>query len=266
MKALACSTVVTLGLALSAPVQSIDPRLSELYAQVGLTAQERSAIDAGQPVAKVLSWGGPSEMYVFGAIHIDGPVEKYLSMARDVGHLAGTPGYLATGDLPATAKSADLSGLSLEADDIKALKTCREGDCDVQLPSSSIATFKSAVNWSQPDVSGEVNGLARGMVLDLVHEYRRGGNTALGVYRDKDQPARVADQFAAMVNRASKLPEFVPELRQFLLEYPEKDLRGGDNFFDWEKVNFGLKPTIRVNHGVIYRPADGSGSPAVAIK
>ena len=98
--------------------------------------------------------------------------------------------------------SSDLSGLTLDPDDLKALKTCREGACDVQLPTSSITAFQNAVDWGKPDAgAGQANGLARGMVLDLVRAYRRGGNTALGVYRDKDHPARVTDQFETMVGR-----------------------------------------------------------------
>jgi len=59
----------------------------------------------------------------------------------------------------------------------------------------------------------------------------------------------------------------VPELRRYLLDYPNVDLPGADSFFYWEKVNFGLKPTIRVNHAVIYS-SDSSGRSisAVAIK
>jgi len=258
---------VALTAALTAVGGPVDPQLSVLFGQVGLNDQQRAAIDAGRPVAKVLSWGGPSEIYVFGAVHIDGSPATYLKSARNVAQLAGTPGYLGIGELPSTATSADLSGLSLDPDDIKALKSCKEGDCDVQLPSASIQAFKDAVNWSQPDATGQVNGLARGMVLDLVREYRRGGNVALGVYRDKQHPARVADQFETMVGRSAALPDVMPELRQYLLNYPDVDLAGADNFFYWEKVNFGMKPTIRVNHGVIYRAGDPAGSiSAVAIK
>jgi hypothetical protein len=44
-------------------------------------------------------------------------------------------------------------------------------------------------------------------------------------------------------------------------------LPGADSFFYWEKVNFGLKPTIRVNHGVIYRTSSsGNDISVVAIK
>ena len=56
-----------------------------------------------------------------------------------------------------------------------------------------------------------------------------------------------------MIGRASALPDVLPELRRYLLEYPNAKLDGADSFFYWEKVAFGLKPTIRVNHAVIYR-------------
>src|SRR5262245_13962595 len=65
-----------------------------LFAQLGLTPQQRAAIDNGKPVAKVLSWGGPSEVYVFGAVYIDGSPAAYVKMARNTARLSGTPGYL----------------------------------------------------------------------------------------------------------------------------------------------------------------------------
>ena len=136
---------------------------------------------------------------------------------------------------------------------MKALKTCREGACDVQLPTSGIQLFRDGVNWSRPDAADQANTLARQGVLQLVQAYRRGGNEALGEYRDKQHPARIADQFQTMIGRASTLPDVLPEVRRYLLEYPNAALAGADSFFYWEKVSFGLKPTIRVNHAVIYR-------------
>ena len=240
---------------------------SALFTQLGLTTQERDAIDAGRPVARVLPWGGPSEVYVFGGVYINGSPAVYLKAARDVAGLARSPGYLGIGELPANPTGADLKDLSLDPHDIDALRSCREAACDVQLPIAAIQAFHDAVNWSQPDAASQVNVLARGMVLDLVREYRRGGNAALGVYRDKQNPARVPEQFETMVSRSAALPDMLPELRQYLLQYPDVDLPGADSFLYWEKVSFGLKPTIRVNHGVIYRARTRDGEiGAVAIK
>ncbi len=258
-------------LALAAIDQSVQQQPAALFAQVGLQAQQVAAIDRGQPVAKVLSWGEPSEVYVFGAVHINGSSDTYLKAARAIGQLSGAPGYRGIGEIAPSATAADLRGLTLEPDDIKSLKTCQEGSCDVQLPTTAMRTFQEAVNWSQPDavVADQVNALARGMVADLIREYQRGGNAALGSYRDKEHPARVAEQFATLMDRSAVLPRVLPELRAYLLNYPAAELAGADSFFSWEKVDFGMKPTVRVNHSVIYRAREqGSdrGISTVAIK
>jgi hypothetical protein len=261
-------TTLTLALAFAAAAfgQSSDSKLSAFLDRVGLSSEQRDALEAGRPVAKVLSWGDASEIYVFGAVHIDGAPAAYLKSARNVSRLAGTPGYLAIGELPANPAPADLAALTLDPDDIKALKSCKEGDCDVQLPSAAIQAFHDAIDWSQPDPTAQVNTLARARILDLIREYQRGGNEALGIYRDKKHPARVAEQFATMVSRAAAVPDVIPALRQFLLQYPRADLPDADSFVYWEKIDFGMKPTIRVNHAVLYQPKDRPGLAAVAIK
>ena len=55
--------------------QGVKPVTLKIFTDLGLTAQQTAAIDAGRPVAKVISWGGPSEVFVFGAVHIDGSPE-----------------------------------------------------------------------------------------------------------------------------------------------------------------------------------------------
>jgi hypothetical protein len=238
-----------------------------IFTDLGLTSQQIAAIDAGRPVAKVLSWGGPSEVYVFGAVHVDGSPDTYLEAARDIGRLKSAPGYAGIGEIREDATVADLNALAFDPDDVKALKDCREGSCDVQLPTSGIQRFRDGVDWSRPDAADQANALARSGVLQLVQAYRRGGNKALGEYRDKQHPARVDDQFQTMIGRASALPDLLPELRRYLLEYPNAELAGADSFFYWEKVSFGLKPTIRVNHAVIYRGrSQGRDFGVVAIK
>jgi hypothetical protein len=206
-------------------------------------------------------------VYVFGAVHVDGSPETYLKAARDLRRLSGTPGYLAIGELRDEATVADLNALTFEPDDVKALKNCREGACDVQLPTTAIQAFRDGVDFPRPAAAEQANALARPMVLQLLGSYQHGGNHALGEYRDKENPARVADQFDTMIGRASVLPDVLPELRRYLLDYPNGTLANGDSFFYWEKVAFGLKPTILVNHVFIYRGrTHGHDVGVVAIK
>lgn len=234
---------------------------------LGLTSEEVAAVDAGRPVAKVLPWGGPSEVYLFGAVHVDGTPEAYLKAARDIRRLSEASGYVGVGELPDDATVTDLRAVAFDLDDVKALKSCREGACDVQLPTASIQAFRDGVDFSRPEVAEQANRLARPMLLQLIRSYRQGGHAALGEYRDKQNPARIAEQFETMIRRAAVLPDVIPELRRYLLDYPNASLANAESFFYWEKVAFGLKPTIRVNHAVIYRGRrEGHDFGAVAIK
>ena len=257
---------VVFGVGLAGVGQSIPSEPSHLFTQFGLTGQQVAAIDEGRPVAKVLSWGGPTEIYVFGAVYVNAPPDAYLAMARDVSQLEKAPGYLGVGVIPEDATASDLKALALEPADIKALATCREDMCDVQLPTAAIQAFHDRVSWSQPEASEQANGLARGLVLQLIDAYRRGGNTALGSYRDRSHPTLVGEQFEAMVGRSTVLADSLPELQRYLLKYPDADLRGAESFLYWEKVNFGLKPVIRVNHAVVYHAGNERGTGVVAIK
>jgi hypothetical protein len=248
--------------------QTVHKQPLPVFTRMGLTPQEVAAVDSGRPVAKVLSWGERSEVYVFGAVHVTGSPATYLKSARDIKRLAAAEGYLGIGELAATSvAAADLSGLVLDPEDIISLKDCKEGDCDVQLPSASIRAFRESVRWDQPDAPDQVNRLAREMVSNLVREYQKGGNTTLGEYRDKKHPSRISAQFEKMIGRATALPDVLPELKQYLLRYPDADLPGADSFMYWEKVDFGLKPTIRVNHAVLYNvTTQGRDISVVAIK
>ena len=81
--------------------------------------------------------------------------------------------------------------------------------------------------------------------------YQKGGKKGLAVYRDKKRPEYVAEEFAAMIDEMPSLQRRDPAMRQYLLEYPKTQLPNSTSFFYWHKVNFGLKPTIMINHVVI---------------
>ncbi len=205
-------------LAVGLIAQSVQHAPLKVFTDLGLTAKQIASIDSGQPVAKVVSWGGPSDIYVFGAVHIDASPEVYLEAARNVGRLSGAPGYQGVGELRENATVADLAALAFDPDDVKALKDCKAGSCDVQLPTAAIQAFHDGVNWSRPDAAEQANALARPMVLQLLKAYQSGGNRALGEYRDKEHPARIGDQFKKLIGRASALPDVLPGMRRYLLD------------------------------------------------
>jgi hypothetical protein len=109
------------------------------------------------------------------------------------------------------------------------------------------------IDWDREDAVETANRLARTMIVDFLESYRSGGNQALGVLHDKQKPLLVRRQFEDMMEDPD-MPVFFPDLVRFLLEYPSAGLRGSEELFYWSKVQFGLKPLIRLSHVVIWQP------------
>ena len=63
------------------------------------------------------------------------------------------------------------------------------------------------------------------------------------------------------------LPVYLPDLEHYLLDYPHATSDGITSEFYWEKVQFGLKPTLRIVQAVIFRgTSPGKPADAVAVK
>jgi hypothetical protein len=224
---------------------------------VGLNEEQIAAIRSGKAVAKVIESPTPDEVYVFGSVYAKATPESYLRLASDMDALRKLPSYLAIQRFSDPPQLSDLEGFTLEEQDITELKNCKTGHCQVQLPTEAIEEFQQSINWSAPDFVGRVNRLAQRLALQALMEYMQGGNTALGAYRDKKHPAAVAETFASLVGRFEALPVYLPELNEYLLEYPKAKSDSVQAAFYWEKVNFGLKPTFRIVQKIVYRGAIG---------
>jgi hypothetical protein len=246
--------------------QNVEP-LKFFRDYVGLKDDQIAAIRNGKAVAKVVESRTPDEVFVFGSVYVQSTPEKYLKLASDIVALRKLPSYLAIGKFNDPPQLSDLDGFTLEADDIKQLKNCEPGKCDVQLPAEAMETFKQSVNWSAPDAANQTNQLAQKMALEAILGYIQGGNAALGTYMDKHHPAAVGETFASLLSRSKALPAYLPELDRYLLEYPQAKSENIQSEFYWEKVNFGLKPTLRIVQAIVYRGPSSTGPVyAVAVK
>jgi len=231
---------------------------------VGLSQDEIEDIQHGRTIAKVAESPTPDEVLIFGAVYIEATPESYLKLAGDIDELRKMPSFVAIQKFSDPPKLSDLNGFALEQGDIQALKACKPGHCEVQLPAESMEQVHRSVDWSAPDVTAQVNRLARQMALELLLTYMRGGNYSLGAYRDKKRPTEVAETFESLLSQARALPVYLPDLDRYLLEYPKLKLENAESQFYWEKVNFGLKPTLRIVHAIVYRGAEPS-EPAYAV-
>ena len=224
-----------------------NPELEKFFRQnVGLSEDQIAAIRNGQAVAKTLPSRTPAEIFLFGAVFIHAAPERYLQFVRDVERLRKLPTYLALGVIIDPPQLSQLRGFSFDKDDIQALKNCRPGDCQIQMPASGIEELQGSINWSAADVSEQVNQLLRKTALERLLAYEREGNEALGVYNDKRNPTEVTREFAYMLSYDKALPEYLPDFYHYLLTYPKAKPANVEDTFYWARVKFGLKPTLRI--------------------
>ena len=156
---------------------------------------------------------------------------------------------------------------SLEPNDIKELKKCKLGSCELQLPEESMEDLKKSIDWSSSDVAEQVNRRARAKTVEVLRAYQKWGNSTLGIYRDKSDPLPAGEQFKSLLSRVDFVPQYLPDLYRYLLDYPATQPLGTQDFFYWEKVDFGMKPTVRVNHAILYRTQESDQEVyALAIK
>jgi hypothetical protein len=213
---------------------------------VGLSQDQIASIRQGQAVSKVAKSRIPDEILVFGAVFVNAPPERYLKLAHDFDRLRQIPGYQAIEKFSNPPQLSDLKGYSYDSEDIKALKNCKPDNCQLQMSADRIEALQKSVDLSAPDAEERVNQYLHGIVIEGLLAYQKDGNQALGVYNDKKNPTQVAEQFKYILSYSQVLPKISPDLYNYLLDYPKAKPANVEDMFYWDKVKFGLKPTLRV--------------------
>lgn len=229
-----------------------------LRQNVGLSDDQIAAIHSGHPVVKPLPPRTPDEVLLFGVVYIHAAPEIYFQYARNFDRLRQVPGFLALGVFTDPPQLSDLKGFAFDSEDIKDLKNCEPGKCRIQMPATSIEALHRSIDWSSPDVDGQVNQRLQKGAFERLLAYQREGNAALGAYNDKRNPTDVPEQFAYLLSYDNALPQHAPDFYHYLLSYPQEKPSHFEETFYWAKVKFGLKPTLRIVHMVTMRgkPSD----------
>jgi hypothetical protein len=221
-----------------------------LAAEVRPTAAERKALLSGGPLTKLLPSDPSKEVFVFGAIWINAPAAEYVRRVKNIEDFEKGGGFRITKKISDPPRLQDFAQLKLPADDVRDLRSCRPGDCELKLSANALEVFRTQVRWGTSTEKSDADAAFRRLALEYVNGYREGGNARLAVYRDADNPVFVANEFRSMIERAPSLAR-LPDLLKHLLEYPSAPLANSTDFLYWQEAQFGLKPTIRINHLVI---------------
>jgi len=256
--------VLIAGALVPCPAQTNAELVNYLQQDVKLSKDQMAALDKGQAVAENLASRIPDEVILFGVVYINANPESYVKVAYDFDRLRKLPNYLALEKFSTPPQPSDLKGFALDSQDIKDLKDCKPEHCNLQIPASTIADVHQTINWSASDFEQQVNQLAQKKALEHLMAYQQKGNQALGVFNDKHDPTQAPEQFKYMLSYATVLPKALPDYYSYLLDYPNGKPANVEDMFYWEKVKFGLKPTLRMVQ-VVTMKANNPHQPAYTI-
>jgi hypothetical protein len=232
---------------------ALDAFLSEA---VRASAADRDTLTSGQPLVRLLDSDPAKEVAVFGAVWIDATPAAYVAAISDIERFERGDAIHGTKRIGDPASASDFAAMAMTDEDFGDLKNCQIGDCALKVDESSLNAFRAAVDWRKPTARADANAVIRRLALEYVNRYREGGNATLAVYRDKQRPTFVADEFRSMIERLPRLGSEMPDMKAYLLNYPETTLPDSTNFLYWQEAEFGLKPIVRVNHLVIQTRPD----------
>jgi len=262
------ATIIVLGLGCSLVCAQPQPS-TFLKNRIGLTDAEIQQISQGQVVTKVLDTGSKYGMLVFGGVYVNAPIPKFAEAYRNVNNLLKDKVYIAVQEFSKGGKPpvlADFARLEVPKKDIDELKSCKPGDCDIQI-FDNVTTLQSKMNWSSPDRYSQANQVVRERLVQGLTQYMNGGLQALGSYRDRENALNLYQATKEMVDRSFYLPkEKVPAIYNHVVDYPKGKMAGAEDFFYWQNMDFGQGPTVRVDHVTIFPGSVGPIQSIVADK
>ncbi len=235
----------------SAPA-ALPPQLDDYVTRhVKLTPEQRSALLSGKPITQLLDADPSTEVAVFGAVWVAAPVARYVSAVKDIETFEKGGSFRVTRKISSPPRIEDFAQIALSDADVKSLRSCNVGDCEIKLGQSALDRIRREVDWAKPSAHADVEALTRRLSLEYVNGYLEGGNSRLAVYRDSDRPTFVANELTSMIDRMPSISQYLPDVKRYLLGFPGVTLPGATSFLYWQEAQFGLKPTFRINHVVI---------------
>jgi len=227
-----------------------------LRKHIGFSQKDLDGVRGGKIITKVLKTSEDGEIAVFGIVKVTTDLDNFLAKAKQA-ETYKSKNITKLGGISSPPVASDFNSFAFPDVDVESLKKCRPGKCNVKISGPAMERLKTEVDWKAPNPGVQLNGIARSMALAYAEAYMEGGNPAMAVYHDKKKPLAGAASLEGVLQQSPYMVEYAPELFRYLREYPNYELAGATDVFYWAEEAFGLKPTISLNHAVVYQPPDG---------
>lgn len=258
------ATLALAGLGVVSAGATPDPARTFLATAFGLSSADISRVDRGEIVGRTLGVKNSREVATLGVVRVRTTPERYVEALRDIAHFKRTPDILQIGTFSTPPRESDLAPLTVEDADLKRVRVCRVGECDVRLPAEGIEHLQRDVDWRATDAAAKASRLLRGLLVAYVASYRDKGAAAAMEYAGTSPRLNVGREFASLVDADTSTWTYVPRLRRHLLEYPAVTTDGSSDFIYWSKERVHSRAVVSITHVAIV-PGEPTSPVNVAI-
>ena len=142
-------TALSAAALVAAPATALDP-FAFFRPSIAVSADDRRELDRGQSIARVVR-GTDREVGVFAAVQVSIDGDRLVAWVRQIAELKKSPYVLAIGRFSDPPRIEDLKGLTLDDEDLSAIRRCRPGDCDLKLARSEMNVLRQTLAKSGDD-------------------------------------------------------------------------------------------------------------------
>ncbi len=251
--------ILTWSVFLGASFVEAQPRQPHYFLEhdIGLSDDEIRKAEQGEVVVKVLDTPVKHEVALFGIVWVEATTDYFVEKYSDIENFEKGKGISLIKKISNPPRLEDFTSIRFPQEDLDAIPKCKIGNCSVKIQEDSLLRLQAEIDWNAADADQKAHRLIAEMAFEGMMKYRNGGDDVLSAYRDKKRPLFLAKEFDSMLRSSSHLYEYVPELENYLKNYPDAELDGASDFLYWSMNEFGLKPLFRINHVVIYPLAEG---------
>ena len=205
-------------------------------------------IQAGRVVTRTLHATNSREVATLGVVRMKITPEYYVSQIEDIATFKKSDQVLQVGRFSSPPVRSDVAAMTVEDADIRALRSCRPGDCDIRLPAAAIERIRREIDWRRPDARERAHQLLREILVDYVAAYTKTGVAASMRYADTGthlDTAREAREVAAIDEGGWKR---FPELGRHVLDYQGTPAPGISDLIYWSKEKVASRQVVSVTH------------------
>ncbi len=250
---------IWLTLQVAAAATAIDP-FAFFQPTVTVATEERRQLDRGQSIARVLP-GSAAEVAVMAAVPVRIDAERFIEWIRHIEALKRSDYVPAIGRFSTPPRLEDLASLSLDADDLSALRACRPQRCDVKIRPSEILQINRAIERAGATWQNAAQQAFREVMLARAVAYLAlpAGATAAAA-RD----TWPAEAYGRLVQRSAFLTAHLPALADDVREAPRGRSDARESFLYWSKERLSGKATVIITDVTIVRGTE-AGHPDALI-